>query len=133
MRVKYLIPAVIALLLLAQCKNETAEKLNGIWQVDKAEVNGTTIDGSTVGAWLWEFNDEGGYLIIAAGAKDKGTFKLSGKNLTLKSQTFKERAETVYQIQAIDSANLVLYSESNNNKSTFRFIRKGEGEIGEDD
>ncbi len=133
MRVKYLIPAVIALLLLAQCKNETAEKLNGIWQVDKAEVNGTTIDGSTVGAWLWEFNDEGGYLIIAAGAKDKGTFKLSGKNLTLKSQTFKERAETVYQIQAIDSVNLVLYSESNNNKSTFRFIRKGEGEIGEDD
>lgn len=133
MKVKYLLPALIALLFLAQCKNETAEKLNGIWQVSKADVNGTSIDGNTLGTWLWEFNDEGGYLILAAGAKDKGTYKISGKNLTLKSVTFKDRAETVYQITTLDSVNLVLYSEANGNKSQFTFIRKGAGEIGEDD
>ncbi|MFN8298859.1 MAG: lipocalin family protein [Chitinophagales bacterium] len=133
MKAKHILVALVAVLFLSQCKNKTVEQLTGIWQVSKADVNGTSIDGSTLGNWLWEFNDEGGYLVLAAGAKEKGTYKVTGQTLTLKSVTYKDRAETVYTISSLDSVNLVLHSESNGNKSTFTFIRKGEGEVGEDD
>ena len=58
--------------LLVQCAHKGDKKLEGIWQLNSMSMNGTRISGTDLGIWLWEFNEEGGYLTIVAGAKEKG-------------------------------------------------------------
>lgn len=120
-------------LLLTQCNNEQKEKLVGIWRVTEVKINGTTMDVTTFGNWLWEFNEGGGYMVNLAGVKEKGTYKISDKELAVKSVTYAEKPETVYAISKLDAQEMILISsESAKNTTTIRFS-KTSGEVKEED
>lgn len=116
---------VIAVFLLAGCGSKTKSDLVAVWQVDLIEVNGSEIPGSNVGKWQWEFNSAGGYMINLSGEKEKGRYSLKENRLSLKSTTNESKPETVFTLVSVDSANLVLQPVSENNKSTFHFVRIG--------
>lgn len=122
-----------SIFLLTNCQNEGKEKLTGIWKLDVMDINNTPISGSSLGGWLWEFNDEGGYLINVAGAVEKGTYKLSKEKLTLSSVTNKDRPDQTYTIAKLDSASLNLVSATEKNKTSLTFIKVSGGEVGEKD
>jgi hypothetical protein len=111
------------LLILTQCRNKQEKQLYGIWKLDVMEVNGTEISGSSLGEWMWEFNEEGGYLVMVAGAKEKGKYSLKDGKLTMKSVTVKEKPETVYEVTRLDSAAMNLTAEGEKNTSHLHFIK----------
>ncbi|MFN8288560.1 MAG: hypothetical protein U0V74_17525 [Chitinophagales bacterium] len=129
----YLLLCAGLILLLAQCTNKTKEQLRGIWRVDAIELNNTKMDGNAAGQWLWEFNEEGGYMIMAAGMKEKGKFSLSDKTLKLKSITNPDKEESVFTIQHLDSLHLDLASDVKGNKTLLHLIKAKDGEMEEDD
>ncbi|MBL0308590.1 MAG: hypothetical protein IPP77_02550 [Bacteroidetes bacterium] len=57
---------ILLVLILAQCANKEKKQIIGVWQLEQMDINGTRIDGHDMGRWLWEFNDEGGYLTNVA-------------------------------------------------------------------
>ncbi len=129
----YLLLAAGIIILLAQCSSKTKEQLVGIWRVDKVELNGTQMDGNTAGNWMWEFNEEGGYMIVASGMTEKGKYDLNGKTLKLKSVSNPDKEETVFSIQSIDSLHLDLASDTKDNKTLLHFIKTKGGELEEED
>ncbi|MCW5907280.1 MAG: hypothetical protein KIS94_05440 [Chitinophagales bacterium] len=124
---------IVFALALQQCRNKQQEQLTGIWQLDNMEINGTTLNGSSLGKWLWEFNDKGGYLVMVAGAKEKGKYSLKEGKLTMKSVDVKEKPETAYNVLLLDSAHLHLSAISDKNSSILYFIKIEGGETEEDD
>jgi hypothetical protein len=129
----YLLP-FIALILLSQCADKKKEQLVGIWRLDKVNINGVEIPGNSLGNQLWEFNDNNGYLVMIAGAKEKGKFTLKENKLLLKSLTTENKPETEYRIEKLDSTEMHLAAEYDKNKSFFSFVKvEGEEVAGEDD
>ena len=125
-----IITSLLIIFLLTQCNHERKEKLEGIWQLQTLEINGTILQGNSLGDWKWEFNEEGGYLTDVAGAREKGLYTLKGNKLILKSVTVKERPEQILNIIQLDSVRLDLVSADDKNKSTLHFIKmKGEGMV----
>lgn len=119
----------LTVVLLAKCTNKQKEKLEGIWRLDKVEVNGTVLPGNSLGNQLWEFNDANGYLILIAGAKEKGTYTLKGDKLLLKSATVADKPETEYRIAKLDTAELHLAAEYDKNKTYFTFVKAAGEEV----
>lgn len=115
----------LLVLILAGCQPKTKSPLVAVWQVELMEVNGSEIQGSSLGKWQWEFNSAGGYMINLSGDKEKGKYTYKDKKLSLKSTTNTDKPETFYDVVAVDSLNLVLQPVSENNKSTIHFIRIG--------
>jgi hypothetical protein len=125
--------SLLFLLLLTQCRNKQEKQLVGVWKMETMNINGTEMSGASLGEWLWEFNDEGGYLVMVAGAKEKGKFKVKEGRLSMKSVTIAERPETSYEIVQLDSTVLKLKAISDKNSSSLSFIKIDAGEPGEDD
>lgn len=128
----YLLFTASVLILLTQCESSTKKQLVGVWKVTSVDLNGTRLDGATAGRWMWEFNDAGGYMIVASGMQDKGTYKLDGKTLKIKSVINADKPEATYTIQSIDTLNLQLYSETNGNKTLLYLLKDkkaGEEEV----
>lgn len=115
----------LTLLFMAGCQSSTKSPIVAVWQVELMEVNGSEIQGSSLGKWQWEFNSVGGYMINLSGEKEKGKYSLKDNKLSMKSTTNTDKPETFYQLVALDSVQLVLQPISENNKSTIRFIRIG--------
>ena len=124
---------VLALCFLADCHHKSKEKLVGIWKLDVMDINHTQLRGSSLGNWLWEFNEEGGYLINIAGEVEKGIYKVDDKKLTLKSVTHKERPEQTYTVTKLDSANLNLVAVSEKNSTSLYFVKLKSEDVGEKD
>ena len=121
---------IMSLLFFTQCESKTKRELTGIWQLQTMNINGTVLDGNSLGNWLWEFNDEGGYLTSVAGVKEKGLYKLKSEILTLQSVTSKERPGQVYVVSHLDSLQMELVSDDKKNKTTLHFLKlKGTGEV----
>ncbi len=132
-QIKLWIASICCMLMLTQCNNEQKEKLVGIWRVTEVKINGTTMDMTTFGNWLWEFNDGGGYMVNLGGVKEKGNYKINDKELVVKSVTNAEKPETVYAISKLDTQEMILTSkEDAKNTTTLRFI-KTSGEVAEED
>jgi hypothetical protein len=121
------ITALFILLVFSACMHHGSKQLTGIWQLTVMNMNGTKLEGNSLGVWRWEFNDEGGYLVDVAGAREKGTYTLKDDKLTLKSITYKERPETVYKVAKLDSTQLELIAESEKNRTTLNFIKTEKG------
>lgn len=123
---KYFTVIVLSLLLYS-CHNKK-EQIVGVWKMDSMEVNGVKFEDNALGVWLWEFNDEGGFLRVLSGQKEKGTYKTAGKKLIMKSVTFKDQPEAEYEILKLDSVELELRTKGVQNESTVHFLRsKGGG------
>jgi uncharacterized protein (TIGR03067 family) len=131
-KLRLIVPVLLLLLVVVRC-NRGNEKLEGIWQLQKMNINGTELDATNMGNWHWEFNDEGGYMINMDGAIEKGTYKLKDKLITLKCTTNKEKPEIDYTITNLDSTQLVLSAKGAKNSSVLTFIKRAAGEMGEDD
>lgn len=129
----YLLAISFILIALTQCRNKQQKQLIGIWKLDVMEVNGTEISGSSLGEWMWEFNEEGGYLVMVAGAKEKGKYSIKDGKLSMKSVTVAEKPETVYEITRLDSALMDLTAAGEKNTSHLHFIKIDKGETEEDD
>ena len=114
---------LLSLLYLTNCNHESKEKLVGIWKLDIMDINHTPLRGSSLGTWLWEFNEEGGYLVNVAGQIEKGIYKISKDKLTLQSVTHKDRPDQTYTIAKLDSANLNLVSVTDKNTSSLSFVK----------
>ncbi|MES2620965.1 MAG: lipocalin family protein [Bacteroidota bacterium] len=132
---KIRLTACIALsfLLIASCENKAKEKLTGVWKLEIMDINNTPLQGSSFGRWLWEFNEEGGYLINVDGAVEKGTYKVDKDKLTLKSITQKERPDQVFTIAKLDSANMNLVSATDKNTTSLTFIKMESEDVAEKD
>lgn len=122
----------LTLLLINSC-NSKKEKLEGIWKLDVMEMNGTQLSGTSMGEWFWEFNEQGGYLVMVAGAKEKGRYQLKGDQLSMKSVTNEQKPETVYKITRLDSAVLNIESIGEKNHLQLFFIKTDKGETDEKD
>ncbi len=133
MKNKLIIIPVLALLFVLGCNSRKNDALTGIWKLRTMDINGVTIQGESLGNWLWEFNNEGGYMINVAGAIEKGKFDFDGKKLTLKSLTNKERPEQTYNVLQLDSTALNISSTTDKNTSKLNFIKVDDGELGEKD
>jgi hypothetical protein len=130
---KISISVLLVVILITGCQNKQKDKLEGIWQLRTLEINGTVLQGSSLGNWKWEFNEEGGYLTDVAGVREKGLYTLKENTLTLKSVTHKERPEQVLNIVHLDSLQLDLLSADEKNKSSLHFLKmKGNGVIEND-
>lgn len=129
----YLLAISLILIALTQCRNKQQKQLIGIWKLDVMEVNGTEISGSSLGEWMWEFNEEGGYLVMVAGAKEKGKYSIKDGKLSMKSVTVADKPETVYEITRLDSALMDLTAAGEKNTSHLHFIKIDKGETEEDD
>lgn len=110
-------------LFLSQCTNKENEKIVGIWQLEQMNINGTNMDGHSLGEWLWEFNEDGGYMTNVGGETEKGWYKLKDKELKIKITTVENREEQIYLVNLLDSAHLELASTGNENKATIRFLK----------
>lgn len=124
---------VFIVFLVSGCGNKQKEKLEGIWQLQTIEINGTVLQGKSLGDWKWEFNEEGGYLNDVAGEKEKGLYTLKGNTLTLKSVTYKDRPEQVLNIVRLDSLQMDLESADQKNKSSLHFLKMKESGLVEND
>jgi len=122
----------LTLLLINSC-NSKKEKLEGIWKLDVMEMNGTQLSGTSLGEWFWEFNEQGWYLVMVAGAKEKGRYQLKGDQLSMKSVTNEQKPETVYKITRLDSAVLNIESIGEKNHLQLFFIKTDKGETDEKD
>jgi hypothetical protein len=130
---KLISSAAILIFLLAGCHNKGKEKLTGIWKLEVMDINNTALRGSSLGNWLWEFNEEGGYLVNVAGAVEKGTYKIDKDKLTMKPVTPAERPEQIYSIAKLDSVSLNLVTASEKNKTSLFFMKvKGEDVVEKD-
>ncbi len=119
----------ILLLSLTQCRTSTENKIVGVWQLQQMVINGTVLQGSSLGNWLWEFNDAGGYLTDVAAMREKGLYAIKDSLLTLKLVTEKNRPDQVYKITRLDSLELDLVSTEIANKQSLRFLRRKVSEV----
>ncbi len=128
---KWIVAALLVFCL--ACCSDSKKQISAVWQLKEMNINGTTLSGKSLGNWLWEFNDEGGYLVNIGGAIEKGTYKLEGAKLTMKSVTNSKKPEHIYLIARLDSISLSLTSESGKNKTTLYFLKTDIGKAVERD
>jgi hypothetical protein len=134
MKKSFSLIAVVALAgLLVQCAHKGDKKLEGIWQLNSMSMNGTRISGTDLGIWLWEFNEEGGYLTIVAGAKEKGKYTLKDNQLTLHNITSPNRPDQIYNVVKADSIQLELITVEEKNRTALTFIKVRSSDVGEKD
>jgi hypothetical protein len=126
-RITLLVAAFILLSCLTQCHNKN-EKITGVWQLQVMEVNGTTLSGKSLGTWLWEFNESGGFLTDVAGMREKGQYTLQDDQLTLKHILSKDKPDQVYKIAKLDTAVLDLLSVEKGYNTTMHFIKRKVGD-----
>jgi hypothetical protein len=123
-----LLMVAIVLLLITSCgKNKAA--ITGIWQLRQMEVHGTSINGNSLGDWLWEFNKEGQYLTDIAGAKEKGSFKLTGKQLTMQPVSSANRPTVIYNVVQLDTASMDLVSADSVAGITLHFYKRNAEDV----
>lgn len=116
--------AFVSLLFFTQCNQRGDEKLTGVWQLEQMNINGTEMDGQSLGVWLWEFNREGGFLSNVAGNTEKGWYKLANNKLTVQITSEENRAEQVYSVSKLDSASFEIITTEGKNNGTLRFVRR---------
>jgi len=128
---KFVAPALIVFILigLTQCHNGSDSKIVGVWQLQEMVINGTKLQGSSLGNWLWEFNGAGGYLSDVAGMREKGRYTLKDGQISLQITTEKNRPAQVYKVARLDSVELDLLSVENVNKQSLRFLRRKVSEV----
>lgn len=119
---------ILAVLLLAQCNNDSHDKLIGIWKLKQIEINGATLNSEALGNPLWEFNKAGGYLINVAGEKEKGKYKVDNNTITLTSVTNPQKQPLTYTFSYPDTLQLRMESNAKNNAVKITFDRVAEGE-----
>jgi hypothetical protein len=119
---------LLILLGLTQCHNER-QKIKGVWQLQTMVVNGTTIPGTSLGMWLWEFNQSGGYLTDVAGMREKGLYTLTGDQLTLKHAPAKKLPDQVYKVIKLDTAELDLQPTDQGSSTNLHFIKRKTTEV----
>ena len=119
---------MLVLMGLNQCTNKKADKLVGVWQLQEMVVGGTVLKGNSLGTWLWEFNEAGGYLTDVAGVREKGVYTYKDSLLTLKITFGKKRPEAVYKVANLDTAQLYLQA-TDQSKSTLLFIKRKVSDI----
>ena len=115
----------------ASC-NKNKDKITGIWQLKLMDIKGANISGSSLGDWLWEFNQAGGYLTDIAGAKEKGRYQLEGGKLTLRPFDTKNRPAVVYNIAFLDSSEMDLVSSDPQTPTKFYFFKRSAADVTED-
>lgn len=111
----------LMIVLLMGCTRSHPE-LTGIWRVQSYAMNGTVIPGSNLGNPLYEFNDQGGYLIIASGVEEKGTFTLDDKLLTYHCTTQKKPDQS-FRITRMDSVYLEYEALNDSNQLIVKLIK----------
>jgi hypothetical protein len=119
---------LLILLGLTQCHNER-QKIKGVWQLQTMVVNGTKIPGNSLGTWLWEFNESGGYLTDVAGMREKGLYTLTGDQLTLKHAPSKKLPDQLYKVAKLDTAALDLQATDQGNSTSLHFIKRKTSEV----
>ena len=121
--------SVICLLLISfllmQCNNKPAQLIEGSWQLQTLEINGTVLQGNTLGNWNWQFDNDGNYNTTVGKAKETGTYTLAENKLTLKSTTYSKRPELVLLVTELDSVQMNLVTAYEKNKTSLRFLKDG--------
>ena len=120
-------------MVLPGCNQNDKSKLVGVWKLQLMDINGTKLQGSSLGNWMWEFNKEDGYLSDIAGAKEKGMYKLSGAKLTIMPVKAEKWPERVLTISKLDSTELHVEAIGEKNKSSMWFIRIKDNAVVEKD
>lgn len=122
-RLAFLLAVVV--LAFAQCNNKPKTEIEGLWQLQQLEINGTVITEKMLGKWTWEFKGNGKYESVMGHSEDEGTYTVDGQVLTLKSATMDKRPAQVMTILRLDSAQLDLKSadEKNSSSLSFRKVR----------
>lgn len=120
---KALIALTVIIVSLTACTNKREQQLLGIWKMESMDLNGTVIRGESLGRWLYEFNDKGGYMVDVSGVKEKGKYKLADKTLTLTSLTFEDKPATAFEVVVFDSVNLELFSKTENNQTRIKLVK----------
>lgn len=120
---------LVLLVSLTQCKSKFERNLVGVWQLQELVINGASLKGNSLGNWLWEFNDAGGYLTDVAGMREKGRYALKDSVLTLKIMIPKDGPTQIYRVLKLDTAALELFSYENRNKTTLRFVKRKINEV----
>jgi hypothetical protein len=111
----------LVIVLLIGCTRSNPE-LTGIWRVESYTMNGTVIQGSSLGNPLYEFNDQGGYLIMASGVEEKGTFTLDEKLLTYHC-TSQQKPDQSFRITRMDSVYLEYEAVNDSNQLQVKLIK----------
>ena len=132
-KTSYVLAILFYVLILSSCNNKNGEKLVGIWQLQLMDVNGSKLQGNSLGNWLWEFNEEGGYLADIGGAREKGRYDFKGNTLKLQAVTSKDKPAQLYTVTNIDSVHLDLVSTEVNSKAALHFVKIQAGQVGEKD
>jgi len=127
---RFALPAFALLILLGldQCHGEK-QKIVGVWQLQTMVVNGTTIPGNSLGTWLWEFNESGGYLTDVAGMREKGLYTLTADQLSLKHDPAKKLPDQLYKVAKLDTAILDLQSTDPGNSTSLHFFKRKVSEV----
>jgi hypothetical protein len=127
--------AVVAMgVLLTQChSNSNKGKLVGIWQLRTLDINGTRLQGQSLGNWLWEFNEEGGYLTDVSGVRQKGHYTVKDSTLTLKPIAEQNKPEQVFNITLLDSVEMELVTANEKNRSALHFVKRKNGAVADND
>ena len=94
-KICFVLSVFFSVLLLGNCSNKSKKQLTGIWKLNMMDINNTPIQGSSLGSWLWEFNEEGGYMVNVAGAIEKGTYKIDKIKLKITWVTNKYRSDKI--------------------------------------
>jgi len=123
---------LFVLLGLAQCHSKAEKDLVGVWQLQQMKVGSTTLPGSSMGNWLWEFNEAGGYLADVAGMREKGFYTLKDSSLTLQLGKDKSKPGQVYKITRLDAVELDLVSNEKQTTSELRFKKRSVGDVNQD-
>ena len=118
---KRVIPFVILLMLVACVKTQT--EISGVWKVDSFTMNGLVIPGANLGSPLYEFNTEGGYMIMVSGVEEKGTFTLKDNTLTYHC-TSQSKPDQNFRIQRLDSLHLEYETTGDSNKLVVKMTRQ---------
>ena len=127
-KIARLLIGLIIVLTITQCHNKDESKIAGVWQLSTAYINGTEIPGGSMGSWLWEFNDAGGFLTDIGGMREKGVYTLKDSLLTIRLTSGKDKPNQVYTVTRLDTAELDLKSREAN-QVRFRFIKRSASEV----
>ncbi len=114
---------LLFIFLLVQCNHNKSEQIEGTWQLQTLEINGTVLKGNSLGDWQWKFATKENYTSVIAGKTEEGLYTLKEGKLTLKSTTYKERPEQILSIIHLDSIQMDLISADDKNKSTLHFLK----------
>ena len=116
---------VLVSFLLMQCNNKPTQLIEGSWQLQTLEINGTVLQGNTLGNWNWQFDNDGNYNSTVGKAKETGTYTLAENKLTLKSTTYSKRPALVLLVTELDSVQMNLVTAYEKNKTSLRFLKDG--------